>query len=101
MTLKEKALDEVLGRVEKNILPVLDSDQNAATFLGGSLFEALPWIISIPVIRAKIPKIVTNMLPSGVPPTAERIERLATQLLAIAVATREDQLKRKAEDEKP
>ena len=88
MTLKEKALDDVLGRVEKNILPVLDSEQDANGFLGASIAEALPWLISVPSIRAKIPKMVTGMLPSGIPATAERVERLATQLLAVVVATR-------------
>ena len=84
MTLKEKALDDVLGRVEKNILPVLDSEQ-------------LPWLISVPSIRAKIPKMVAGMLPSGIPATAERVERLATQLLAVVVATRKAQLAKEKE----
>ena len=67
MTLKEKALDDVLGRVEKNILPVLDSEQDANGFLGASIAEALPWLISVPSIRTKIPKMVAGMLPSGIP----------------------------------
>ena len=92
MTLKEKALDDVLGRVEKNILPVLDSEQDANGFLGASIAEALPWLVSVPSIRAKIPKMVAGMLPSGIPVTAERVERLATQLLAVVVATRKAQL---------
>lgn len=69
MTLKEKALDDVLGRVEKNILPVLDSEQDANGFLGASIAEALPWLISVPSIRTKIPKMVAGMLPSGIPAT--------------------------------
>ena len=70
MTLKEKALDDVLGRVEKNMLPVLDSEQDANGFLGASIAEALPWLISVPSIRAKIPKMVAGMLPSGpLPPS--------------------------------
>ena len=95
MTLKEKALDDVLGRVEKNILPVLDSEQDANGFLGASIAEALPWLV--PSIRAKIPKMVAGMLPSGIPVTAERVERLATQLLAVVVATRKAQLAKEKE----
>lgn len=97
MTLKEKALDDVLGRVEKNILPVLDSEQDANGFLGASIAEALPWLISVPSIRAKIPKMVAGMLPSGIPATAERVERLATQLLVVVVATRKAQLAKEKE----
>ena len=97
MTLKEKALDDVLGRVEKNILPVLDSEQDANGFLGASIAEALPWLISVPSIRAKIPKMVAGMLPSGIPATAERVERLATQLLAVGGATRKAQLAKEKE----
>ena len=97
MTLKEKALDDVLGRVEKNILPVLDSEQDANGFLGASIAEALPWLISVPRIRAKVPKMVAGMLPSGIPATAERVERLATQLLAVVVATRKAQLAKEKE----
>ena len=67
----------MVGRVEKNILPVLDSEQDANGFLGASIAEALPWLISVPSIRAKIPKMVAGMLPSGIPATAERVERLA------------------------
>ena len=94
MTLKEKALDDVLGRVEKNMLPVLDSEQDANGFLGASIAEALPWLISV---RTKIPKMVAGMLPSGIPATAERVERLATQLLAVVVATRKAQLAKEKE----
>ena len=97
MTLKEKALDDVLGRVEKNMLPVLDSGQDANGFLGASIAEALPWLISVPSIRTKIPKMVAGMLPSGIPATAERVERLATQLLAVVVATRKAQLAKEKE----
>ena len=96
MTLKEKALDDVLGRVEKNMLPVLDSEQDANGFLGASIAEALPWLISVPSIRTKIPKMVAGMLPSGIPAT-ERVERLATQLLAVVVATRKAQLAKEKE----
>lgn len=99
MTLKERAINDVLGRVEKNILPVLDSEGDANAFLGASIAEALPWIISVPSIRSRIPKMVAGMLPSGVQPSAERVERLATQLLAVVAATRKAQLAKNETDE--
>lgn len=94
MTPREKALDEVLERMEKNVLPVLDAEQSANAFLGASIAEALPWLIAVPAIRAQIPPIVAKMLPAGIPATVTRVERLATQLLAVAVATRAAQLEK-------
>lgn len=87
MAMPGDAMHELLDRLGRNAGPLQQSYANANQLLGAAVTEAFPWVLGLPEVRAKVPPMFRRALPQGSPATLEKIERLATQLLAILAAS--------------
>lgn len=77
----------LLDRMQANADSFRQSYASANDLLNVAVGEALPWVIGLPVIKSKIPPFAQGALPQGAPVTLDKVERLATQLLAILQAS--------------
>lgn len=77
----------LLERLRQNAAPLQQSYANANQLLGAAVTEAFPWVLGLPEVRGKVPPMFRRALPQGSPASLEKIERLATQLVAILAAS--------------
>jgi len=80
-------MDDLLERMQSNAEALRQSYASSNDLLNTAVGEALGWVIGLPVIKTRIPPFAHNMLPAGVPVSIDKVERLATQLLAILLAS--------------
>ncbi len=83
----KRAMTELLDRLEMNSQQFSKSYASANDLLNAAVAEAFPWVLGLPVVRARIPQAMRGFIPRGVPVTPDKVERLATQLVAILAAT--------------
>lgn len=81
------AMTALMQRMQQNAAPLQQSYGSANQLLDAAVLEAFPWVLSMPSVRAKVPSMFRNALPKGSPVTLEKLERLATQLVAILAAS--------------
>lgn len=81
------AMNELLARIEGNAVQYQRSYATAEQLLAAAVGEAFPWVLGLPVVRAKIPAAMRGFIPGGSPVTLDKLERLATQLVAILAAS--------------
>lgn len=81
------AMTDLLERLRHNALPLQQSYGSANELLDVAISSAFPWVLSLPVVRGKIPAMFRNALPKGAPVTLDKLETLATQLVAILAAS--------------
>ena len=84
---KTEVMDELLERMRANAEHLSYSYPTANHLLNAAVGEAFPWVLGLPVVQNKIPPMFRNALPQGAPVTLDRVERLATQLVAILAAS--------------
>lgn len=83
------AASEVVDRMTRNARMFSQNYASANDLLNAAVGESVPWVMGLPAVRGKIPPMFRNALPKGAPVTLDKIERLATQLLAILAASYE------------
>lgn len=81
------AMTALMQRMQQNAAPLQQSYNSANQLLEAAVAEAFPWVLSIPGVRGKVPAMFRNALPKGSPVSLEKLERLATQLVAILAAS--------------
>lgn len=81
------AMSALLERLQRNAVPFQQSYANANQLLESAVGEAFPWVLGLPGVRGKVPAMFRNALPKGSTVTLEKLERLATQLVAILAAS--------------
>jgi len=85
--MSSRAMTELLDRLQMNSQQFSKSYVSANDLLSAAVAEAFPWVLGLPVVRARIPQAMRGFIPKGVPVTPDKLERLATQLVAILAAT--------------
>ncbi len=83
----KRAMTDLLDRLEMNSQQFSKSYNSANDLLNAAVAEAFPWVLGLPVVRSRIPQAMRGFIPRGVPVTPDKVERLATQLVAILAAT--------------
>lgn len=84
---KNSAMTDLLDRLDRNARQFQMSYASANQLLDAAVAEAFPWVLALPVVRGKVPPMFRNALPKGAPVTLDKLERLATQLVAILAAS--------------
>lgn len=77
----------LLERLRVNAEHLSGSYRTAHELLNAAIAEAFPWVLGLPVVQQAIPPMFRNALPKGGAVTLDKIERLATQLVAILAAS--------------
>lgn len=78
---------EITDRMSRNARMFSRNYESANDLLNAAVGESIPWVLGLPTVRGKIPPMFRNALPKGGAVTLDKIERLATQLLAILAAS--------------
>ena len=81
------AMNQLLARIQTNAAQYQRSYPTSEHLLAAAVGEAFPWVLGLPVVRAKIPSAMRGFIPGGSPVTLDKLERLATQLVAILAAS--------------
>lgn len=81
------ALTRLLARMERNAAHLGDSYASANQLLDAAVGEAVPWVLGLPGVRGRIPGPLRSVLPRGASVSLDKIERLATMLVAILAAS--------------
>lgn len=84
---KNDPMAEVTDRMVRNARMFSQNYATANDLLNAAIGESVPWVLGLPAVRGKIPPMFRNALPKGGAVTLDKIERLATQLLAILAAS--------------
>lgn len=84
---RDSAMTDLLDRLDRNARQFQMSYASANQLLDAAVAEAFPWVLGLPVVRGKVPPMFRNALPKGSPVTLDKLERLATQLVAILAAS--------------
>lgn len=81
------AMSVLLERIGGNAVQYQQSYPTSEHLLAAAVGEAFPWVLGLPVVRARIPSAMRGFIPGGSPVTLDKLERLATQLVAILAAS--------------
>lgn len=87
--------EDLLRRIQLNAEQIASQYRYTGDLLNASVMEAFPWVINLPAVRNRIPKMLP--VPRGLPPSVDKIERLVTQLYAVLAASYRHQEKQKAQ----
>lgn len=98
--------EDLTRRIQLNADQIASQYQYTKDLLNTAAMEAFPWVINLPGVRNGIPSMfpealrgrIPQLLPRGVPPSVDKIERLVTQLYAVLVASYRHQEKQKAQE---